>query len=338
MFLKSYANCFISLGKDHFFRIYYKDSHQMLRKWAMKSIYSLQHCRILKQTSWSFIKNSLITTHTKLLRILKLKNMLKKFSWRRIFVLQKLSLIFMLALSSLSIGLHLPLGAQTVESLLDTPNGLSLERGEYSLETYLYGSGGLFLKFGVGINSYINLGLTEYIDQLIGTNQAKPSLPNAYLKIRIPFFLTKANSSLDLAFGFDALYKGSFSPFEKKSYGAFSVITIGFPMFENIFNSPHYFSVGLRMPLLFELAEPDLFASLHIRFIEFFELASEIQNIHFSKQYKYYFINNNIAMFRLPYGFSLDFTFQLAGEIIEESNKVKERYGFSMRLMFKDFF
>ena len=129
------------------------------------------------------------------------------------------------------------------------------------------------------------------------------------------------------------------SPFSKPSYGFYAVATIGFPKRAPFLSSPHFFSFGLRLPVYHEFAEPDLFASLHMRFAPVFEIATEIHNIHFSKQYEYYFINNNLLIFNITDELAIDVVIQVAGRIDENyQNGVDVQWARAIRLRYRSFF
>lgn len=217
-------------------------------------------------------------------------------------------------------------------TILDTPTAISLEKGEYHIDSFFYEEGSILFKFNIGINTFINLGGTEYVDHLIGREVPKPQIPNVSVRIR---FTDKPVDSYNLAIGFDSLYHGTFSPIEEKLYGAYFVFTKGFMLFER----PQLFSVGIRQPLLFEVIEPDVFASLYLDFFEYFNYALEVDGVHFNKQYNYYFILNQEFIFRPVQEIGIGFNLQM-GLPYEEDATRKPSAVFSkeIRIYYQSFF
>ncbi len=229
------------------------------------------------------------------------------------------------------------LSANAVD-IFETPTALSLERGEFHITTHFYQDGGLLLRAGVGASSYFNLGIIEYFDKLIGTETGTPSIPHAYVKVKIPLPSGRL-ASLDLAFGYDSLYRGNFKPFTEKLYGIYGVLSLGLPWFSQTLLAPHYFSFGVRYPIIFKTDTPDAFLSLYFRFSETIQLATELSNLHLGKTSRYRFINNTALFLFMGYGVSLKTTFQVAGEATGTSiTDVEPVIGLAFALSFRNFF
>ncbi|BBM88517.1 hypothetical protein COTS27_00198 [Spirochaetota bacterium] len=223
--------------------------------------------------------------------------------------------------------------------IFETPTALTLERGEFRIGTHYYDSGGLFFRAEFGASPYFNLGIVEYFDNLIGTNPDVPSIPNAYAKAKIPLPSGKL-TSLDLAFGYDAIYRGNFKPFGKtKLYGIYSVLTLGFAWAPEKLYSPHYFSFGVRYPLIFKMDTPDAFFSLHLRFHKYFQFATELSNIHLGRTSRFRILNNNVIITELGYGITLKTTLQIAGiKTGSNINATKGKLGIAFALVVRNFF
>lgn len=217
-------------------------------------------------------------------------------------------------------------------TVYDTPTAISLEKGEYNLESFFYGNGGMLFKFNVGINTHFNLGGMEYIDRLIGSERPIFSIPNVTARIR---FTDQPLDSYNFAIGYDSLYNGTFHPTGKKLHGVYFVYTQGFMMLD----APQFFSVGVRQPLLYEIIQPDVFASIYFNLFEFFNLAVEINNLHFAKQYDYYFILNNVIIFKPFEELGIEFNLQMALTHNPDPN-VKSEMMFSkeIRIFYQSFF
>lgn len=231
----------------------------------------------------------------------------------------------------------LPLGAATKVVLFDTPTALSMERGEYSVDTYFFKDGGILLKSGAGINKHVNLGVIAYVYRLIGFGQKVGfQIPNVYGHFRAT---AEGDESINFAMGYNSMYNGSFSPFRLPSYGFYAVMTTGFPRQTVFLESPHFFSFGLRLPVFHQFAEPDLFVSFHLRFTPVFEFATEMSNMHFRKQYEYYFINNNVFIFNIFDKASVNVALQVAGKVKEHRKPgTIPLVGVALYLKFKGFF
>lgn len=228
-----------------------------------------------------------------------------------------------------------PLWPQRI-TLFDTPTALSMERGQFTIDSFFIQDGGVVVKAGAGVNKHVNLGIIEYVYDLIGNDRVRFQIPHVYGHFRVTAL---GDESYNFALGYNSLYNGSFSPFSKPSYGFYAVMTIGFPQQKTFLQSPHFFSFGLRLPVYHEFAEPDLFASLHLRFTPFLEFASEIENIHFSKQYEYYFINNNMIIINLFDTVSIDIAIQIGGRINKDVPQgLTTLVGRSLRIRFQSFF
>lgn len=224
------------------------------------------------------------------------------------------------------------LNATFKNTVYETPLAISLEKGEYTVDTYFYNNGGILNKVAVGLNTFINLGIIEYMDGLIGNSKIKFSYPNVSAKIR---FTDKPYDSYNFAIGYDAFYKGGFSPSHKKIHGVYFVYTQGFLLLD----SPQFFSTGVRQPLLYEIIQPDIFFSLYLNLSKFFNLSIEIDNIHLGKQYNYYFILNNSFIFKPVEELGIQFTIQGALEHIPNSNiKPKMDWSRSFRIYYSSFF
>ena len=191
---------------------------------------------------------------------------MKSFKFIASFVSKFVSkFILLLALCSANI-----FGYKT--TIYDTPTAITLEQGEYSVETFLYGSGGLLFKFGVGAHKIINLGVIEYVDNLLGNRPMKWEIPNAFVKIR---FTDLPDDSHNVALGFDSFYNGSLNPFNEKIYGLYLVYTYGFNFGNEQVSGPQLVSFGIRYPLIYEQGNVNIFASIFFNLFSYFNIGLE---------------------------------------------------------------
>ena len=217
-------------------------------------------------------------------------------------------------------------------TIYDTPTALTLEQGEYSVETFFYKDGGILFKFGVGAHKIINLGVIEYIDNLLGNKGMRWVIPNAFAKIR---FTDLPDDSHNVALGFDTFYNGSLTPFNEKIYGLYLVYTYGFNFGNEHISGPQLVSIGIRYPLIYEKGNVNVFASIFFNLFDYFNIGLEIHNVHFTEQYKYHFILNNILLFRVTEEFQISLNFQLG--LLENTNS-KFEFSREIRLVYQNFF
>ncbi len=217
-------------------------------------------------------------------------------------------------------------------TIYDTPTALTLEQGEFQTSTFFYADNSFLLKFGIGAHRIINLGVSEYVDNLLGNRKMKWSIPNAFVKIR---FTDLPDDSHNFAIGFDSFYNGSLNPFDEKIYGVYLVYTLGFNFGNEYISGPQLFSVGVRYPLIYEKGDINIFASIFFNLFTYFNFGFEISNIHFADQYKYNFILNSIFTFKISEEFQISLNFQLG---LLDGSDDKFDSSRDLRLVYRNFF
>jgi len=208
--------------------------------------------------------------------------------------------------------------ADSAIHIFDTPTALNPDRGTYAVSLGVYDQGGVLLKVGIGIAPVISLGMIEFADGLIGSGSNEFSIPGVYCKLS---FFEQPPEGLNLAFGYDSFYYGSFREYDfTKVYGIYTVITKGY---RNILGEPNLFSSGIRYPLLKDAPRrPELFASHLLRLGRYFSYGLEITDITFSPTADYLFINNHTLSFRINHFISAAFILQLAPSWIPDAETV----------------
>ncbi|MFC1504403.1 hypothetical protein ACFL6D_03200 [Spirochaetota bacterium] len=236
--------------------------------------------------------------------------------------MKKLIYISFLLLCMLYISLQ---GNSTFETVFDTPTPFCYSRGEFSFAFTTYDEGGINVRAIIGINERILLGITEFIDGIIGTGINRWHTPGVLFKMRL---LDNPIEGFNLGIGYNPLYNGAFMEYEKRAYGISVVGSKGFFLFGDY---PHLLSFGANFPLLPDEArsfsETKLFTSIVFDISEYIDFSTELQNIGFNAGKHHYFIWNNSITFSFSESLNCKFIVQLTDDYYERIENEK----FSLR-------
>jgi len=164
------------------------------------------------------------------------------------------------------------------------PTPITFGKGEFYGEFSMYENGGIGTRFVVGIFDILEIGFTENIDHLIGSDSVGFNIPGAYLKLTI----LKNFRSFYWAIGFDSFGYGINASFVYPDgkcstiYGFFT--TFGWPY--SFFGGKDFLSFGIRYPLLpveaQNVSNSSLFLGLSISAPEYFSMGLTLENIYLS--------------------------------------------------------
>lgn len=220
--------------------------------------------------------------------------------------------------------------------LFETPNAIAAYRGEYHVTSTFYRDGGMNMRVQLALTDRLALGIVQYIDGVIGDNSHQFTPPGVLGKFTLTLNPPEA---WNMAFGYDALYTGSYPVFEKKAYGFYGVISKGFFLLADY---PHLFQFGLSAPVTGDELYPFLFTSLELYLFQSLRIGSELNGLHFQTSGQYDLIHSHVIITELSELFELRLAFQWAGK-----NKVKEDLSASywdwdlsrnIRLVYKNYF
>ena len=193
-----------------------------------------------------------------------------------------------------------------VNNVFNTPTAINPEKGSYQIDFNLYHSGGIGVKASVSLSKYLQLGLIEYIDNIIGSGQVTFNPPGVLGRIS---FTGQGEEGYNVAIGWDILNTGSFSEFPSLVSGPYLTMSKGFFL---ISQSPHIVTVGSKVTVTSQPHRIYMFTSILFRFFSFLEWGMEIDNIPLYEGAKYHFINNQILGFNITENLTLKLIFQIA--------------------------
>ena len=197
--------------------------------------------------------------------------------------------------------------ANHIINFFDTPTALNSEQGEYQIGFSFYDRGGLMAYADIGINSFLSIGVKNYIDGVIGSEDISVGTPGVILKLKVT---DHPAESWNVAIGYNTIYNGSFYEYDQRLYGLYAVLSRGFFY---IMSYPHIFSVGIHYPLIPVSGNLSIFSSFITQFNEILATGVELSNIQFtSEEKKFYFIGNWIVALNLSEQLTLKFIMQAA--------------------------
>jgi hypothetical protein len=209
------------------------------------------------------------------------------------------------------------LDASVIE-IFDVQTGLTGARGEFYFRATAYDNGGLGVKAGMGVTEWLSLGITEFVDGLIGNGTNRWEIPGVFGKINVT---SLPPESINLAFGYAPLYHGTFTEGTNRPYGIFLTATKGFFLLAPL---PHLFTLNVAYPVVPNLGKFTVSTSLLVEFTQMFSYGFELTDLTFNPESKYDFINNHVVAMAISENFSLQFIFQLAGKIHTNADKTSK--------------
>lgn len=239
-----------------------------------------------------------------------------------------LLLALFLSLSTLQAG--------SPPELFDTQTALTPGRGEFFFKFTAYDAGGLNAKAGLGVTQFLSLGIAGFADGIIGSNAGRVEIPGVFAKINVT---DQPAESINLAFGYDSFYHGSFSEEEHRPYALYVAATKGFFL---LAKTPHLVTLGFGYPVIPQLGKPTFFASLLVSIVPMLHYATEFTDVTFNKDARFDVINNHILSLQLVEGLSFQFIFQLAGnfdyDVEKQSSKLTVQNSRNFRVCYQTFF
>lgn len=218
-----------------------------------------------------------------------------------------------------------PLSAAESIDLVDSPTAKTLDRGFFSLDFFVYNEGGIFLRTAIGVTDFLTIGVSESIDNAVGSEMVRFHIPSVLLKLK---FYGKSPKDFYVSFGFaphtfsDIGYR-----YGEQVQGLFLVARKGF-VFKKLALFIH---LGVRYPILPEEIRTQhlvsAYSGLSATIGSHFELKFEAANITFGRGDEFPRFNAGIIWrFTEMFGVELDLQYTKFGDEHQFNRMIKLNY------------
>lgn len=223
-------------------------------------------------------------------------------------------------------GFSVYLPAEDAIDLIDTQTTETLDRGFFNVGFFLYDNGGIYARTLIGMTEQLTLGVSESVDNAIGSDAAVWHIPSVYVKVRL---FHGAPDKIHLALGFaPQTYSRMGYQYDKQVQSVYLVARKGFNFFvPDVYQFLH---AGVRYPVLPEEYRKknrvNLFFGLSSRIGPDFEIKGEIENIAFHDEEKPLYNFSCAYYFSEMFSLELAFQYRFVDESFEFNRMLKLNY------------